>query len=75
MLSMAMSRDTSIKRADFFFAALDMVTDRYTTTCLLVFFLFAWSRWSLAFRELIPFDLTLFFAHVCYIRHRWLWAS
>ncbi|KAH6724863.1 Cdipt protein, partial [Leptodontidium sp. MPI-SDFR-AT-0119] len=59
----------------FFFAALNMVTDRYTTTCLLVFFLFAWSRWSLAFRELIPLDLTSFFAHVCYIRHGWLWAS
>jgi len=40
-----------------FGAVLDMVTDRCTTTCLLVFLASAFPRWSILFQGLISLDL------------------
>ena len=40
-----------------FGAVLDMVTDRCTTACLLVFLSSAWPRWALLFQGLISLDL------------------
>ena len=41
-----------------------MVTDRCTTTCLLVFLSQAWPRWSLAFQALISLDLASHYMHM-----------
>ena len=40
-----------------FGAVLDMVTDRCTTACLLVFLSSAWPRWAIVFQGLISLDL------------------
>jgi CDP-diacylglycerol--inositol 3-phosphatidyltransferase len=40
-----------------FGAVLDMVTDRCTTTCLLVFLASAFPRWSIVIQGLISLDL------------------
>ncbi|KAI9681091.1 MAG: CDP-diacylglycerol-inositol 3-phosphatidyltransferase [Caeruleum heppii] len=47
-----------------FGAVLDMVTDRCTTTCLLVFLSSAWPRWSLVFQGLISLDLASHYMHM-----------
>jgi hypothetical protein len=39
-----------------FGAVLDMITDRCTTACLLVFLASAWPRWSIVFQGLIALD-------------------
>ncbi|KAI9865503.1 MAG: CDP-diacylglycerol-inositol 3-phosphatidyltransferase [Vezdaea acicularis] len=47
-----------------FGAVLDMVTDRCTTACLLVFLSSAWPRWSLLFQGLISLDLASHYIHM-----------
>jgi CDP-diacylglycerol--inositol 3-phosphatidyltransferase len=47
-----------------FGAVLDMVTDRCTTTCLLVFLSTAMPRWSMVFQLLISLDFTSHYMHM-----------
>lgn len=47
-----------------FGAVLDMVTDRCTTSCLLVFLSSAFPRWSLVFQLLISLDLASHYMHM-----------
>lgn len=47
-----------------FGAVLDMVTDRCTTTCLLVFLSAAWPRYSIVFQGLISLDLASHYMHM-----------
>ena len=47
-----------------FGAVLDMVTDRCTTTCLLVFLSTAKPRWSMVFQLLISLDFTSHYMHM-----------
>ena len=47
-----------------FGAVLDMVTDRCTTACLLVFLSSAWPRWALLFQGLISLDLASHYMHM-----------
>ena len=47
-----------------FGAVLDMVTDRCTTTCLLVFLASAFPRWSIIFQGLISLDLASHYVHM-----------
>lgn len=47
-----------------FGAVLDMVTDRCTTTCLLVFLAQAFPRWSIVFQALISLDLASHYMHM-----------
>jgi phosphatidylglycerophosphate synthase len=47
-----------------FGAVLDMVTDRCTTTCLLVFLASAFPRWSIVFQGLISLDLASHYIHM-----------
>ncbi|KAI9374755.1 CDP-alcohol phosphatidyltransferase-domain-containing protein [Aspergillus egyptiacus] len=47
-----------------FGAVLDMVTDRGTTTCLLVFLASAFPRWSIVFQGLISLDYSSHYIHM-----------
>lgn len=47
-----------------FGAVLDMVTDRCTTACLLVFLASAFQRWSIVFQVLISLDLASHYMHM-----------
>lgn len=47
-----------------FGAVLDMVTDRCTTACLLVFLSSAFPRWALLFQGLISLDLASHYMHM-----------
>jgi phosphatidylglycerophosphate synthase len=47
-----------------FGAVLDMVTDRCTTACLLVFLASAFPRWSIIFQGLISLDLASHYVHM-----------
>lgn len=47
-----------------FGAVLDMVTDRCTTACLLVFLSSAWPRWAILFQGLISLDLASHYVHM-----------
>lgn len=47
-----------------FGAVLDMVTDRCTTACLLVFLSSAWPRWAIIFQALISLDLASHYIHM-----------
>ncbi|EEQ89700.1 hypothetical protein RJZ56_000133 [Blastomyces dermatitidis] len=47
-----------------FGAVLDMVTDRCTTACLLVFLSSAWPRWAIMFQGLISLDLASHYMHM-----------
>lgn len=47
-----------------FGGVLDMVTDRCTTACLLVFLASAWPRWSIVFQGLISLDLASHYMHM-----------
>jgi CDP-diacylglycerol--inositol 3-phosphatidyltransferase len=47
-----------------FGAVLDMVTDRCTTACLLVFLSSAWPRWSIVFQGLISLDMASHYMHM-----------
>ena len=47
-----------------FGGVLDMVTDRCTTACLLVFLSSAWPRWALLFQGLISLDLASHYMHM-----------
>lgn len=47
-----------------FGAVLDMVTDRCTTACLLVFLSSAWPRYALVFQGLISLDLASHYVHM-----------
>ncbi|KAJ5816109.1 CDP-alcohol phosphatidyltransferase [Penicillium robsamsonii] len=47
-----------------FGAVLDMVTDRCTTACLLVFLSSAWPRWAIIFQGLISLDLASHYMHM-----------
>lgn len=47
-----------------FGAVLDMVTDRCTTACLLVFLSSAWPRWSIIFQSLIALDMASHYMHM-----------
>ena len=47
-----------------FGAVLDMVTDRCTTACLLVFLSSAWPRWALLFQGRISLDLASHYMHM-----------
>lgn len=47
-----------------FGAVLDMVTDRCTTACLLVFLSSAFPRWSLLFQGLISLDMASHYIHM-----------
>lgn len=52
------------KQSTRFGAVLDMVTDRCTTACLLVFLSSAWPRWSLLFQGLISLDFASHYIHM-----------
>ncbi|KAJ5765009.1 hypothetical protein N7520_004568 [Penicillium odoratum] len=47
-----------------FGAVLDMVTDRCTTSCLLVYLGSAWPRWAIIFQGLICLDLASHYMHM-----------
>lgn len=47
-----------------FGAVLDMVTDRCTTACLLVFLSSAWPRWAIIFQMLISLDMASHYMHM-----------
>lgn len=47
-----------------FGAVLDMVTDRCTTACLLVFLASAFPRWSIIFQGLISLDMASHYMHM-----------
>lgn len=47
-----------------FGAVLDMVTDRCTTACLMVFLASAFPRWSIVFQALISLDLASHYMHM-----------
>ncbi|KAE8144581.1 phosphatidylinositol synthase [Aspergillus avenaceus] len=47
-----------------FGAVLDMITDRCTTTCLLVFLSSAFPRWSIMFQGLISLDYSSHYIHM-----------
>ncbi|OAA67268.1 cdp-diacylglycerol-inositol 3-phosphatidyltransferase [Niveomyces insectorum RCEF 264] len=47
-----------------FGAVLDMVTDRCTTTCLLVFLCTAFPRWAILFQGLVSLDLASHYMHM-----------
>ncbi|KAN0070747.1 Isocitrate/isopropylmalate dehydrogenase domain containing protein [Elaphomyces granulatus] len=47
-----------------FGAVLDMVTDRCTTACLLVFLSSAWPRWAILFQSLISLDMASHYMHM-----------
>ncbi|OJJ06384.1 hypothetical protein ASPVEDRAFT_200308 [Aspergillus versicolor CBS 583.65] len=47
-----------------FGAVLDMVTDRCTTTCLLVFLASAFPKWSILFQTLISLDYSSHYIHM-----------
>ncbi|KAJ5226280.1 hypothetical protein N7468_007505 [Penicillium chermesinum] len=47
-----------------FGAVLDMVTDRCTTSCLIVFLSSAWPRWAIVFQGLICLDLASHYMHM-----------
>ncbi|KAB8069109.1 CDP-alcohol phosphatidyltransferase-domain-containing protein [Aspergillus leporis] len=47
-----------------FGAVLDMVTDRCTTACLLVFLSSAWPRWAIIFQSLIALDMASHYMHM-----------
>lgn len=47
-----------------FGAVIDMVTDRCTTTCLLVFLASAFPRWSIVFQGLISLDYSNHYIHL-----------
>ncbi|CAG7918947.1 unnamed protein product [Penicillium olsonii] len=47
-----------------FGAVLDMVTDRCTTACLLVFLSSAWPRWAIVFQALISLDMASHYMHM-----------
>ncbi|KAA8651499.1 CDP-diacylglycerol--inositol 3-phosphatidyltransferase [Aspergillus tanneri] len=47
-----------------FGAVLDMVTDRCTTACLLVFLSSAWPRWAIIFQGLIALDMASHYMHM-----------
>lgn len=47
-----------------FGAVLDMVTDRCTTACLLVFLSSAFPRWAIIFQGLIALDLASHYMHM-----------
>ena len=47
-----------------FGAVLDMVTDRCTTTCLMVFLATAFPRWSMVYQLLISLDLASHYMHM-----------
>jgi len=47
-----------------FGAVLDMVTDRCTTSCLLVFLASAFPRWSIIYQILISLDLSSHYMHM-----------
>lgn len=47
-----------------FGAVLDMVTDRCTTSCLLVFLSSAWPRWAIVFQGLIALDFASHYIHM-----------
>lgn len=47
-----------------FGAVLDMVTDRCTTSCLIVFLASAFPRWSIIFQGLISLDLASHYMHM-----------
>lgn len=47
-----------------FGAVLDMVTDRCTTACLLVFLSIAFPRWAIVFQGLISLDLASHYMHM-----------
>jgi CDP-diacylglycerol--inositol 3-phosphatidyltransferase len=46
-----------------FGAVLDMITDRCTTSCLLVFLATAFPRWSIVFQALISLDYSSHYIH------------
>ncbi|KAE8344597.1 hypothetical protein BDV24DRAFT_148852 [Aspergillus arachidicola] len=47
-----------------FGAVLDMITDRCTTTCLLVFLASAFPRWSIVYQGLISLDYSSHYIHM-----------
>lgn len=47
-----------------FGAVLDMVTDRCTTACLLVFLSSAFPRWAIVFQSLISLDFASHYMHM-----------
>lgn len=47
-----------------FGAVLDMVTDRCTTSCLIVFLSSAFPRWAIIFQGLIALDLASHYMHM-----------
>ncbi|KAI9690194.1 MAG: CDP-diacylglycerol-inositol 3-phosphatidyltransferase [Bathelium mastoideum] len=52
------------QQATKFGAVLDMITDRCTTACLLVFLASAFPRWSIVFQGLISLDLASHYIHM-----------
>src|ERR1700712_1530661 len=56
--------DRYFEQSTKFGAVLDMVTDRCTTACLLVFLGSAFPRWSIVFQGLISLDLASHYMHM-----------
>lgn len=54
----------SYEQSTKFGAVLDMVTDRCTTSCLMVFLAQAFPRWSIVFQALISLDLASHYMHM-----------
>ncbi|KAE8380199.1 phosphatidylinositol synthase [Aspergillus bertholletiae] len=52
------------KQSTRFGAVLDMITDRCTTTCLLVFLASAFPRWSIIYQGLISLDYSSHYIHM-----------
>ncbi|PKY09164.1 hypothetical protein P168DRAFT_278670 [Aspergillus campestris IBT 28561] len=52
------------KQSTTYGAVLDMVTDRCTTACLLVFLSSAWPRWAIVFQGLISLDMASHYMHM-----------
>ena len=52
------------QQATKFGAVLDMVTDRCTTSCLLVFLASAFPRWAIVFQSLVSLDLASHYIHM-----------
>jgi CDP-diacylglycerol--inositol 3-phosphatidyltransferase len=52
------------KQSTKFGAVLDMVTDRCTTSCLLVFLASAFPRWAILFQILMSLDIASHYIHM-----------
>ena len=61
---MAFSIHSNFEQLTQFGAVLDMVTDHWTASCLLIFLASAFSRWSILFQGLISLDFSSRYIHM-----------